>query len=782
MEQMNELIKKVEELAEEKLELKSIEEFQTNIEGLKVIFKGIYDKSKETQDFINQLDLAQIVEGAMEYLQDEFYDKFVPPMKFLEKLTKKMKDPKTQAELADLRKQLQRRIIDAQSVFSDTVGKTPYKLEQMESLMAIRNDLIPRLEKQTDLLNKNVDGIEDEIYEELSNNYKSLLEILRSLKLEIQETYKQLDANKKEVEKLVSTSAWIKEQLAEREKELVEKDAETGEIKAQLEDREKELQSVKADLDKQLEEKAAESAKIEEMLANREKELEALQDESISKAEMKKRQKKLEAEIAKTKKELDAKASESDEIKNQLAQREQDLMGTLEATKASMESTAVHIEETEHTKKQLEEELSQKDLELERLMTQIEVQTKTILQKEKEVVEITKQLKETKTVMVEKEKEYTETRKVLTTKIEEVEVGNAEELEAEIAKLKAELERQKAEVTTYKDEVTQKEKLITQKEQEIEKIKASQKEEAAGESDLIKKEMDELLHFLEKSPKYQLLYLINNEEEIVLNEILELLKFDNVIIRSLLDELTEMKYINLKGKGEAVTAKIVHKLNPLSCIEFKTLFENKMFIDLKKQSDLKSAEKYFDKCIDQINEHKGTNKQEAGFLLSLLYLYIYDSRKFEFFTKIRELYGELKPHSFYLRLVENALTYDPWESKKSAILENLMDFPELNILTDDYEEISEDNEAYPKNGPFSIVKATPISLIDWESDAKIKQSNINQYSNLNDLAKYVWLNAKGSNFNVELKNSKGKSFKIIVSAAKKVKELIITKHQELIAG
>ncbi len=615
MEQINELIKKVEELSEEKLELKTIEEVQSNISGLKEVFKAIFDKSKETQDFINQLDLAKIVEGSMEDLQDEFYDRFIPPMKFLKSLTKKIDEPKFKSELEDLRKQLQRRIIDAQSVFHGIIGKNPYKLEQMESLQTIRKKLIPELEKQTDFLNKNVDGIEDEIYEELSNNYKSLLDILRNLKLEIEATNKKLEDNKKEVEKLASTSAWIKEQLAEREKELEKKDAEAGKIKAQLVEKEKEL------------------------------------------------------------------------------------IGTIEKTKESMESTVEAIQETERTKIQLQEDLIQKNEEIERMKVELESQ---------------------KTVVFEKEKE-------------------------------------------------------------IEKLKSEQIQESGEDVEKIKTELNELLSFLEKSPKYQLLFLINNEEEIPLDRIEELLKFDNVIIRSLLDELSEKKLINIKGKGEDMTVSIVQKLNPLSCIEFKTLFENKMLIELKKQTNLKATESYFDICIDQINKHKQINKEEAGFLLSLLYLYIYDSKKFEFFSKIRDLYGELKPHSFYLRLVENALTYDPWESKKNAILGNLMEFPQLNILNSKFEEITENNEDYPKDGPFYLEKFESISLIDWENEGEIRKSNFNQYSRLIDLAKWVWLNVKGSNFRVELKNSKGKSYSILISTSKKIKELMITKHQELIA-
>ena len=726
---MNELIKKVEELSEEKLELKAIEDFQTNIGSLKEIFKAVFDKSKETQEFINKLDLAQIVESSMEYLQDEFYDKFVPPMKALEKMIKNEKDSAVGKELADLRKQLQRRIIDAQAIFSDTIGKTPYKLEQMESLQTIRKKLIPQLEKQTDKLNKNVDGIEEEIYEELSNNYKSLLGILRSLKLEIEAINKQLEENKAEVEKLASSSAWIKEQLAQREIELAEKDKEAGEIKAELEAREKELQSVRADLDKQLEEKAAESKKIEEMLAKREKELEALKTETkLSKAELKKRREALEEQISKTRKELEEKASESEEIKFQLVQREKELMGTIETTKMEMESTASAIEATQETKQELEKIVIEKDKEIERIKTELEEQKITITKKEKEITEITRQLKETKTFIVEKEQEISETKKVLTTKIEEVEVSKVSE----------------AETTKLKDE------------------------------------LNDLLQFLEKSPRYQLLFLINNKETITLNKIQDLFKFDIAVTRSILDDLKERKFISYKEIDEELTIKIEQKLNPLSCIELQDIFENQLFKELESKTEMKSLLNSFDTILEKITQYKKSNKQEAGFLLSLLYLYIYDSKRFEFFSKIRDLYDELKPHSFYLRLIENALTHDSWESKKAALLENLSEFPTINILNKEFKNLS--SEEMPTDGPFSVNKFRPLSLIDWEKETIVNKSDLNQHVDLTELAKWVWLNGKGSSFTVEIENSKGQKLEIIVTASKCINELLITKHYELIAG
>ncbi|MHA1385500.1 MAG: hypothetical protein ACTSR3_17235, partial [Candidatus Helarchaeota archaeon] len=71
MEEVNALIKKIETLAEQEIEIKSIKEFHTNLSSLKKLFEEIQKKSKETQDYINNLDVGQIVESSMDYLADE---------------------------------------------------------------------------------------------------------------------------------------------------------------------------------------------------------------------------------------------------------------------------------------------------------------------------------------------------------------------------------------------------------------------------------------------------------------------------------------------------------------------------------------------------------------------------------------------------------------------------------------------------------------------------------------------------------------------------------------
>ncbi|MFX1451840.1 MAG: hypothetical protein ACFFCM_13410 [Promethearchaeota archaeon] len=703
MEQVNELIKRIETLSEAEIELKSINLFDKNLDTLKKLFEEIQVKNKETQDFINNLDVGQIVESSMDYLADEFYDKFVPPMKFLDTLVKKTKKTEIEKELEDLRLKLRQRIIDAQKIFGDTVGKTPYALEHMESLEYMRKKLVPKLEEMTDKLNQNVSGISEEIKTELASNYKMLLDSLHKLKGEIR-------AAEEEVQKLASTSKWIKEQLELREQELAEKSEEAAKVKAKLDEREEELESVKEELQKELLEREAESQNIKESLKQREEELEALKEESgLSKKELQKRQKALEEQIQKTREELEKKSSESEDIKSKLSEREQELTGIIEETRKELEITAT---------------------ESERYKDEVQTKLEKLLQ----------------------------------------------EKTSELESFKEKLNKKEQELNNLKSQMAGKEEI------DIDAIKLDMRKEFDAVSEKLKMELADVIQFLEKSPKYQLLYLINNEGETNLSKVHDLFKIDEAVTRTLLDDLSKKGYINIKEIKDDFVLKIEQKLNPLSFLELEDIFESKMYLELKKLADMSAINEYFDKCIEKISEHKRENKQEAGFLLSLLYLYIYKSKNFELFNKIRPLYNELKSESFYLRLIENALTYDPWESKKSAILENLMEIPKLNILDSKYNVIESSDETYPKNGPFSITKYKPLTLIDWDEETIIEKSKLNKFTDIQTLAKWVWLNGKGANFQVNIVNSEGKKFEIIVSASTKTDAHLVIKTNELIAS
>ncbi len=784
MEEVNELIRKIETLSKSEIELKSIALFDKNLDSLKNLFEQIQLKSKETQDFINNLDLSQIVESSMDYLADEFYDKFTPAMKFLDGLVKKSKKEEFKNELEDLRVQLRKRISEAQSVFDDTIGQTPFKLEQMESLVFMREKLVPQLEEGSEKLNQNVSGMSEEIKTELSSNYKMLLDSLNKLK-------GQIKAAEEEVEKLASTSKWIKEQLELREQELADKSEEAAKIKAQLDKREEELESVKQELQKELADREAESQKIKDSLKDREEELEALKKETgLSKKELEKRQKDLEAQILKTKEELDKKSSESDEIKQKLAEREKELTGVIDETRQELEAKASESEKVkDEFQAELETLLKDKTTELETLRDKLNKTEdelgKQLEEKTSELEALKKQVEGKDTELVKQLEEKTSELETLKKQIEE----NQKNLENAKKESSKELEGKTSEIETLKEQLNKKDQdvknlqtqIAAKEEVDIDAIKNDMKKEFEEISEKLRMELDDVIQFLEKSPKYQLLFLINNEGETSLSKVQDLYKIDEVVTKTLLDDLSKKGYISVKEKQDDFILKIEQKLNPLSFLELEDIFESKMYLELKKLTDISTINEYFDRCIEKISEHKKVNKQEAGFLLSLLYLYIYKSKNFELFNKIRPLYKDLKNESFYLRLIENALTYDPWESKKSAILENLMDMPKLNILDINYNPIESSDEFYPKDGPFSISKYKPMTLIDWDEETVTEKSLLNRFTEIEDLAKWVWLNGKGANFKVSIVNSAGNKSEIIVSASKKTDAHLIIKTNELVA-
>ena len=59
------------------------------------------------------------------------------------------------------------------------------------------------------------------------------------------------------------------------------------------------------------------------------------------------------------------------------------------------------------------------------------------------------------------------------------------------------------------------------------------------------------------------------------------------------------------------------------------------------------------------------------YLLSVLYVYIYESKNFQFYDKIHKLFQRFRNESFYVKLLVNALHNNPWESKKTAEVEGM---------------------------------------------------------------------------------------------------------------
>lgn len=304
-----------------------------------------------------------------------------------------------------------------------------------------------------------------------------------------------------------------------------------------------------------------------------------------------------------------------------------------------------------------------------------------------------------------------------------------------------------------------------------------EKEQLLKENQTLKLELEGVKHFLEKSPKYQLLYLISNLEETSFKKIKELTKFDDGILNLSLEELKEKDLITISGE-EDPTVQVKKKLNPLSCIELTKVFNSELVTNFKHYSDPSSFEEGFNKILAEIEKYTEKHPEEAGYLVSILYLYIYESGNFHFFDKIRKYYLDLRKNSYYLRLIENTINTRVWESKKRAEVEGLSKPAELVVFNKDLEMFNEVSEIDVGNAPFQIDKYKPISILNWDNDIPVAKSTLNRFSSVSELIRWVWLNGQGTNFAIEFVDSQGEKHQIMISDSKKIEaQLFLKKHE-----
>ncbi len=288
-------------------------------------------------------------------------------------------------------------------------------------------------------------------------------------------------------------------------------------------------------------------------------------------------------------------------------------------------------------------------------------------------------------------------------------------------------------------------------------------------------ELKDVSKFLEKSPKYQILYLINNMDDCSMEKLKGLTNIDESIITLSLKDLHEKDLITLSGEGENLSIKIKQKFNPLSYLELPSVFDSEAVTKFKNYSDLSSFEEGFNQILTQINEYKDTHSEAAGYLLSVLYLYIYESKNFQFYDKIHKLYQRFKKESFYLKIVENALHNNPWESKKDGEIEGILEPSKLSVLDKSLDTLEVSSEEYPKTGPFVIESYKPLSLLVRGEEVKFQKSQLNFFTNISDLLKWVWLNGKGTSFLVKYQDATGKKSEVIVSATPQIDAQLFVK-------
>jgi len=459
------------------------------------------------------------------------------------------------------------------------------------------------------------------------------------------------------------------------------------------------------------------------------------------------------------------------EVPMQLLSNLREEIDTFQKTKATA------VEELEKGKGELETKIKDLEADREGLNQYIETKSKRIeevetnfsnLEKEKEklLVELEtkakmlEDLEKSKSELIIDKEKLTEELELKLKTIEE----SAKELE-EKNKVISDLELFKKESEGIKEELTNK----------LEDNKKLESKIATLEF-----ELKEVTQFLEKSPKYQLLFLINNLGKTSTKKLRELTKFEEGIITTALNELNLKDLITTSEEKETIFVEIKQKLNPLGCLELPSVFDNEVIINLKNSPDISTFQQYFDEIITLVDKYKRDQPQVAGYLLSILYLFIHQSRNFQLFDKIQNVYRELKGDSFYLKLVENALNRSPRESQKNATLEGLKETPDLRTFTKELEKLSKSDKAYPKKGPFQVKKYQPLSILDWDEEVEVQDSNLNQFSTVSDLVKWVWLNGQGTNFLIQLNDSEGNKHEIVISDSEKIDAHLFVKKQEVV--
>jgi predicted nucleic acid-binding Zn-ribbon protein len=632
---------------------------------------------------------------------------------------------------------MQQEFSSIQKVFSDIKEKYQEKFNSIGKDTELLDDIIPKLNTFARKLPSTFEAIQKALETELSAVRNTALTMLDDMKQEIslllqgyEGTINSLEADKKTLE-----ANW--EQLS---RELANKDNLI-----------EEMQTSKSELFTDHE------ALIKDIEIKDER-IKALEDEITT----------LNAQKEALSKELETKSSR---------------IATLETDVSELESTKTAIKEELDAKintiETLEANITTLETEKQDLSQQIEAKIAAFQLIENERSELQTTINDTRIEVETKTKtieELEENKTQLHTKVSE--------LSQQLEETKDSLNKINSNIELLKLELDEKDRVIN----ELEESKAQLRGEL--EIELSKKleeriskleyELKEVSQFLEKSPKYQLLYLINNLGETSLLKLKELTKFDEGIINLSLQDLSQKGLVTLSGEGNALSIQIKQKLNPLSCIEQPSLFKNQVVEQFKSYTDLPSFESGFNQLLNLINEYKDVNREEAGYLLSILYLYIYESQNYQFLDRIRDLHLDLKQDSFYLRLVENAVNRNPWESKKSAELEGMVAAPALKKFKKDYKLIEDLASAYPEGGTYRIKTFRPLSLLDWGQETEVEPGSLNQFSSVEDLARWVWLNGKGNSFSIEFSDSGGQKHEVIISAADKVDAQLFIKKKEYV--
>ncbi len=379
-------------------------------------------------------------------------------------------------------------------------------------------------------------------------------------------------------------------------------------------------------------------------------------------------------------------------------------------------------------------------------------------------------VKKTDEAKIAAEKQVIEMKEILNKQATEIKSLNeqlAEMKDALVAK-DVNIDDLKKVITTFKELASKPRPLDTPKEsikQKTDEIRASMAEKQDGEFkgkyEALQKEMKHLLKFLEKSPKQQLLFLVSNLGTTSLDKLVEVTKLDEGLVRKILDDLREENLIEITPDAADATklsVKIVEKLNPIGYLDVKHAGFSLDFTS-------RPFEQVFESQLDLVKAYQELEPETAGFILAALYTHARERKNFTLLRQLGSLIEDLKPRSFYLRLVDNLFSANPGEAHIEAISNAYATMPRLITFDTASEELHETSEGYPKHAPFSIEKAWCISVID-EVERPDIGGKAHAFNTVTSLLNWAWLAAKGSKIKVAIKDATGKIFDVIVASGK----------------
>ncbi|TFG05531.1 MAG: hypothetical protein EU536_01450 [Promethearchaeota archaeon] len=604
-------------------------------------------------------------------------------------------------------------------------------------------------------------------HQNFAQQISTSMELIDQLKSKNDTLLTDLDTKTREITELEARNTKLQakqEEMSQQVEDLLARESKEGSYRIELETRNSELRQ---ELDDARRNKKEAEVAIEKLESQNSELLKSVEQES--------------AQIQRLKLDISELDTQKNELSETIAIQSQKITN-LEKNKQDLEEKVRLLAEESKNQTESYEKLEKhyKDLEIsnQNLITELETKSTalttattniTALEAEKtdlnQALETTKEnLEALQTLKLDLEQKTTDLEKEMTEK------------DTSITDLKTEVDNLSNQLLTNAATIKELEQSKIELKEKLEIEAAKNLEEQVAK---LKHELTEVTQFLEKSPKYQILYLINNLEQTTIPKLKELTNFDEGILNLSLAELQQKDLIMMESINGAITIKIKQKLNPISYLQLPSVFDSDLVKKLTPDLTASEFEAAFQEVLSQIETFKEDYPEEAGYLTSVLYLHIQVSKKYQFYERIQPIINTLRDKSFYIRLIENLINQNPWETKKAAEVDAILEIPKLNICNKSFNILKESDPEFPRKGPFIIHKFKPISLLGWDDEVLVEQSPLSHFETIQDLASWVYLNGKGTAFSVELQDHDENKLELVISAAPKTEAHLFVKTEEI---